>query len=166
MKLNETLWAEIKQESANTRKLLALVPFDQGDYKPHEKSMTLKRLAVHVAEISGWWKECLVHDELDFSKGDFTPKEYNSTDDILALHDRLVAESEVILTEISLDEFEKPWTMRNGEQIYFTMPKEAVVRTWCMNHLYHHRGQLTVYLRLLNIPLPGMYGPTADSQGM
>jgi uncharacterized damage-inducible protein DinB len=125
--------------------------------------MTLKRLSVHVAEISGWWKECLIHDELDFSKGDFTPKEYASTADILALHDDLVVKAEKILTETPESEFQKPWTMRNGEQIYFTMPKEKVVRTWCMNHLYHHRGQLTVYLRLLNVPLPGTYGPSADN---
>jgi uncharacterized damage-inducible protein DinB len=163
MSLNQQLLAELKEEAAATRKLLALVPFEKADFKPHEKSMTLKRLSVHVAEISGWWKECLIHDELDFSKGDFTPKEYASTADILALHDDLVAKAEKILTETPESEFQKPWTMRNGEQIYFTMPKEKVVRTWCMNHLYHHRGQLTVYLRLLNVPLPGTYGPSADN---
>ncbi len=162
MSLNQQLLAELKEEAAATRRLLALVPFEKADFKPHEKSMTLKRLSVHVAEISGWWKECLIHDELDFSKGDFTPKEYASTADILALHDDLVAKAEKILTETPEAEFQKPWTMRNGEQIYFTMSKEKVVRTWCMNHLYHHRGQLTVYLRLLNVPLPGTYGPSAD----
>jgi uncharacterized damage-inducible protein DinB len=162
MTLNQQLLAELKEEAAATRKLLALVPFEKADFKPHEKSMTLKRLSVHVAEISGWWKECLIHDELDFSKGDFTPKEYASTADILALHDDLVVKAEKILTETPESEFQKPWTMRNGEQIYFTMPKEKVVRTWCMNHLYHHRGQLTVYLRLLNVPLPSTYGPSAD----
>jgi uncharacterized damage-inducible protein DinB len=163
MSLNQQLLAELKEEAAATRRLLTLVPFEKADFKPHEKSMTLKRLSVHVAEISGWWKECLIHDELDFSKGDFTPKEYASTADILALHDDLVAKAEKILTETPESEFQKPWTMRNGEQIYFTMPKEKVVRTWCMNHLYHHRGQLTVYLRLLNVPLPGTYGPSADN---
>jgi uncharacterized damage-inducible protein DinB len=163
MSLNQQLLAELKEEAAATRKLLALVPFEKADFKPHEKSMTLKRLSVHVAEISGWWKECLIHDELDFSKGDFTPKEYASTADILALHDDLVVKAEKILTETPESEFQKPWTMRNGEQIYFTMSKEKVVRTWCMNHLYHHRGQLTVYLRLLNVPLPGTYGPSADN---
>ncbi len=163
MTLNERLLAELKSEAAATRRLLELVPFDKADFKPHEKSMTLKRLAVHVAEISGWWKECLVKDELDFSKGDFTPKEYNSTDEIVALHDDLVQKSEKILLETPESEFEKPWTMRNGEQIYFTLCKSEVVRSWCMNHLYHHRGQLTVYLRLLDVPLPGTYGPSADA---
>lgn len=163
MTQGQILLAEFKHEAANTRALLATIPFEKAEFKPHEKSMTLQRLAVHVAEIAGWWKECLVHDVLDFSKGDFTPKVYNSTEEILALHDDLVAKTEVILTEVKDEEFAKPWTMRNGEQVYFTMPKGAVVRTWCLNHLYHHRGQLTVYLRLLDVPLPEMYGPTADS---
>lgn len=166
MKLKEVLLAELKEEAASTRKLLELVPFEKADFKPHEKSMTLKRLSVHVAEISGWWKECLINDELDFSKGDFTPKEFNSTTELLAYHDSLVEKAEKILTEINEEEFQKPWTMRNGEQIYFTMPKSKVVRSWCMNHLYHHRAQLCVYLRLLNIPLPSIYGPSADSHGM
>ncbi len=166
MKINDILLAELKHEAKSTRDLLELVPFGKSDFKPHEKSMTLQRLAVHCAEISGWWKECLVNDELDFSAGDFTPKVYNSLEDILALHDTLVSNAEKILAETSEDEFQKMWTMRNGEQIYFTMPKASVVRTWCMNHLYHHRGQLTVYLRLLDIPLPGTYGPSADVQNM
>lgn len=166
MKMNDILLAELKHEAASTRKLLESVPFEKGDFKPHEKSMSLQRLSVHVAEITGWWKECLVHDELDFSKGDFTPKVFNSIDEILALHDTLVAQAEQILTDTPESEFQKPWTMRNGDQIYFTMPKASVVRTWCMNHLYHHRGQLSVYLRLLDVALPNTYGPSADSAGM
>ncbi|MBP9099592.1 MAG: DinB family protein [Ferruginibacter sp.] len=166
MSIANNLWEELKQEAANTRKLLELVPFEKADFKPHEKSMTLKRLACHVAEITGWWKECLTMDELDFAKDSGPAKEYHSTEDIVAWHDELLAKAEVILKNVSEDEFSKPWTMRQGEMIFFTMPKGEVVRTWCLNHLYHHRGQLTVYLRLLNIPLPGMYGPTADTPGM
>lgn len=167
MSIGKTFLAEVLQESASTRKLLSVIPFEKADFKPHEKSMSLKRLATHVAEINGWWKECLLMDVLDFSVGDFKPKEINSVDDILALHDDLVAKATTILSEVADEEFAKPWTMRNGEIIYFTMPKAAVVRTWCLNHLFHHRGQLTVYLRLLDVPLPGMYGPTADdNQGM
>lgn len=166
MTLAQTFWAEVKHESANTRKLLASIPFDKADFKPHEKSMTLKSLAMHVTEITGWWKECLLQDELDFAKDSGKRKEINSTEELLAYHDTLVANAEKILTDVSDAEFAKPWTMRNGEQVYFTMPKAAVVRTWCLNHLYHHRGQLTVYLRLLNIPVAGMYGPTADDKGM
>ena len=163
MSTAQILLAEVLQEAKVTRKLLALVPFEKADFNPHEKSMTLIRLAAHVAEISGWWKECLVQDELDFSKGNFAPNSYNSTEDILKLHDTLVAQAEVILANAKEEDFLKPWTMRNGDQIYFTQPKSQVVRTWCMNHLYHHRGQLNVYLRLLDILLPEVYGPSADN---
>ncbi len=166
MKLSQTLLAELQQEAAATRKLLAVIPFEKADYKPHEKSMSLSKLASHVAEISGWWKECLLHDELDFAKGDFTPKKFNSTAEIVAFHDDLVKKAEKILTEINEEEFQRNWTMRNGAEIYFTLPKAVVVRTWCMNHLYHHRAQLGVYLRMLNVPLPGIYGPTADEMAM
>ncbi|MFY8186046.1 MAG: DinB family protein [Bacteroidia bacterium] len=162
----ELLLEEVKQEAKATRTLLERVPFEKADYKPHEKSMTLKRLATHVAEINGWWKECLIMDVLDFSKGDSKPKEINSTADILALHDDLLAKAEVILNNAADEKFNEDWTMRNGEVVYFTMPKAEVVRTWCMNHLYHHRGQLTVYLRLLDVPLPSIYGPTADLNNM
>jgi uncharacterized damage-inducible protein DinB len=158
--------AEIQQEATATKRLLAIVPWEKADYKPHEKSMTLKRLASHVAEIGGWWKECLVQDELDFAKDSGKPKEYNSTEDIVAWHDELVQKAVTILQNTPDEEFAKPWSMRQGEQVFFTLPKAVVVRTWCLNHLYHHRGQLTVYLRLLNIPLPGTYGPSADDQGM
>ncbi len=161
----ESFIHEIQQESANTRNLLAVVPFDKLDFKPHEKSMSLKQLSIHVAEISGWWKECVVNDELDFSKMDYKPREFKNSEELLAYFDDLVAKAIDILKNITEDDLMKPWTMRNAEQIYFTAPKVGVVRTWCLNHLYHHRGQLTVYLRLLDVPLPSIYGPTADMQG-
>lgn len=166
MTIGQMLLMEFQHEAASTRKLLERVPLDKSDYKPHEKSMSLGRLANHVAEIAGWWKECLTDDELDFAKGDFTPKDLNTTEELLAKFDDLVKKAEKILTEVQDAEFQKPWTMRQGEQIFFTMPKGAVVRTWCLSHWFHHRGQLTVYLRMLNVPLPGIYGPTADEQGM
>ncbi len=166
MSLGQQLWSELQHEAANTRKLLAAVPFDKADFKPHEKSMSLKQLAAHVAEITGWWKECLVQDELDFAKDSGERKQYQSTQDILDWYDVLVANAKTIIENATDEDFAKPWTMRHGDQIFFTMPKAAIVRTWCLNHLYHHRGQLTVYLRLLDVPVPGMYGPTADNPGM
>jgi len=164
MRKSDLILAELKQEAASTRNLLSKVPFEHADYKPHEKSMTLKRLAMHVAEITGWYKETLLQDELDFAKDSGVRKEVNSTEELLAYHDDLVEKAEKILLETADEVYDNLWTMRSGEMIFFTMPKGQVVRTWCMNHLYHHRGQLTVYLRLLNIPLPGIYGPTADSE--
>lgn len=166
MKLAQGLLAEVKYEAMSTRKLLERVPFDKADYKPHPKSMSLKQLATHVAEISGWYKETLLQDVLDFAAGDYVPKEINNTEDLLALHDKNIAQAEKILSEVSEDEFAKMWTMKNGDTVYFSMPKAAVVRSWCMNHLYHHRAQLTVYLRMLDVPLPSIYGPTADEGNM
>ena len=165
-KIASSLLAELKEEAQVTRSILAVVPFDQLSYQPHPKSMTLQRLATHVAEINGWWKECLVNDELDFAKSEFKPKVFETNDDLLAFHDDLVHKAEQILNNTSDEEFQKMWTMRNGNIIYFSRPKYEVVRSWCMNHLFHHRAQLGVYLRMLDIPLPGVYGPTADSQDM
>ncbi len=163
MKLSQALLAEYTQEAATTRSMLAVVPFHQNDFKPHDKSMSLAQLYSHVADISGWWNQCLIQDELDFSKTDFTPKKFNNSAELLAYFDQNVADTTKILNEISEEEFDKDWTMRNGEQIYGIMPKAVVARSWCLNHWYHHRGQLSVYLRLLNIPLPSIYGPTADT---
>ena len=160
----ELFLSELKREAVATRNILAKVPMDKLDYKAHEKSMTLERLAIHGAEIVGWWKECLLQDELDFAKGGSEPKVFTTNDELLAYFDDLLAKAEVILTEVTDEEFDKPWTMRQGEQIFFTQAKHEVVREWCLNHLYHHRAQLGVYLRLLEIPLPGTYGPSADGQ--
>ncbi len=164
MNRSELLLAEFKKETVATRNILAKVPMDKLDYKPHEKSMSLRRLSTHVAEIAGWWKECVVDDELDFAKGDFTPKEFVTNDELLAYYDDLITTSEKILNEVSDEEFDKPWSMRQGEMIFFTQPKHEVVREWCLNHWYHHRAQLGVYLRMLDVPLPGTYGPSADSE--
>lgn len=162
MKLSQALLMELNHEAQATRKTLALVPFDQADFKPHPKSMSLLALATHVAEITGWWKECLLHDELDFAGAMPERKPLASVEELLSLFDDRLAKAEKILSEIDEAEFQKPWTMRNGETVYFTLPKAVVTRTWCLNHWYHHRAQLGVYLRLLNIPVPSVYGPSAD----
>ncbi|MBI2258075.1 MAG: DinB family protein [Flavobacteriia bacterium] len=166
MKLKEKYLDEVIRESKATRNLLALVPMEKGDFKPHEKSMSLSQLARHVAEIPGWWKECLLQDELDFAKGEYVPKKVENLEALLSLHDEVIENAKKILTEVDDSEFSKNWTMRNGELIFFTLTKDEVVRTWCLNHLYHHRAQLCVYLRMLDIALPSIYGPTADLQNM
>ncbi len=164
MTIAQQMLAELQQEGIATRKILAKVPIDKKDWKPHEKSMSLGSLARHVAEIFGWPKETITMDELDFAKSDFTPKVLNSNEELLALFDKCLAKAKEILEATSDEEIAKPWTMRNGEIIYFTMPKAQVMRTWVLNHSVHHRAQLGVYLRMLNIPLPGTYGPSADEQ--
>ena len=166
MKQSEILLAELKREAASTRNLLALVPFDKLDYKPHEKSMTFGRLAVHCAEMFGWTKETLKQDVLDFATMDSKPFEPASTEELLAFFDDYIAKAKIILGETPDETFFTDWTMKNGEQVYMTMPKVAVMRSFVMNHIIHHRGQLTVYLRLNDIPVPSIYGPSADEGQM
>lgn len=155
--------AELKQESIATRKLLERVPFDKADWKPHPKSMSLGQLARHVAEISGWFKETLLQDELNF-EGKFVPVVLNSHEDLMAFFEKNLTVAEEILSTFPDEKMGDMWTMRSGETIYFSLPKEQVARTWCLNHLYHHRAQLGVFLRMLDIPIPGTYGPSADEE--
>ena len=162
MTIANQMLAELQQEGITTRKILALVPVDKKDWKPHEKSMALGNLSRHVAEIYGWPKETVQDDELDFSKMDHKPIEITSNEQLLALFDKCMAKAKEILENTPDEEMAKPWTMRNGETIFFTIPKAQVMRTWVLNHSVHHRAQLGVYLRLLDIPIPGSYGPSAD----
>jgi uncharacterized damage-inducible protein DinB len=155
-----TLWKELQQESVITRDMLARVPFDKLAYRPHERSETLGRLAVHVAEIVGWCSQCLTHSEMDFE--DFAPKDIRSNEELLRYFDALLTDAQRELLAADNAEFDKPWSMRNGAMVYFTLPKKQVLRVHCMNHLVHHRAQLGVYLRLLDIPIPATYGPSAD----
>jgi uncharacterized damage-inducible protein DinB len=164
MTIAQQMLAELQQEGIATRKILSQVPADKKDWKPHEKSMALGSLANHVAEIYGWPKETILMDELDLSKIDFAPKLFDNTEELLAKFDKCLAKATEILAAASDEDLAKPWIMRNGELIYFTMPKAQVMRTWVLNHSVHHRAQLGVYLRLLGIALPGTYGPTADGQ--
>lgn len=152
---------ELVIEAAVTRLYLDSVPFDKLDYKPTEKSETLGRLAIHIAEIIAWWTSCIESDKLDFI--DFKPKDIKTKDELLSYFDSLLVEATASLTHVKEDEFEKEWSMVYGEEVFFTLPKRQVLRLFCMNHLVHHRSQLGVYLRLLDIPVPATYGPSADN---
>lgn len=158
--------AELDNEAKVTRTVLERVPADKFDWKPHEKSMAFGQLAVHVAEMFGWTKETLTSDVLDFGTMDYKQFEPSSTEELLAYFDELIATSKAVLAETSDETFLTNWTLRNGEQVYFTMPKVAVMRSFVMNHIIHHRGQLSVYLRLNDIPVPAIYGPSADEGSM
>lgn len=158
--------AELDNEAKVTRSCLERIPADKFDWKPHEKSMTMIRLASHVAEMFGWTKTTVKQDVLDFSTMEYTPFEPKSTGELLDFFDNHIAEAKTALAETSDETFLTEWTMRNGEQVYFTMPKVAVMRTFVMNHIVHHRGQLSVYLRLNDIPVPSIYGPSADEGQM
>ncbi len=162
MGINEPFMAELKQEAASTRKYLERVPLDKPDWKPHEKSMPLGRLATHVAELLSWIPVTLEQDELDFAKYDYKPIVAKDTKELLSILDDNIAKALKSLKDAPDERFSENWTLRMGEQIYFTLPKAAVLRSFSFNHHYHHRAQLGVYLRLLDVPLPNLYGPTAD----
>jgi uncharacterized damage-inducible protein DinB len=163
MEMKTSLSAEIKHEAANTRKILARVPLDKLTWKPHDKSMDLQKLAKHVASIPIWVSRAITTDEMDFAKGRPAPApDFKTTEELLAIFDHSVNQAIKDVEATSNETFMKSWTMRDGEKVYMTMPKAAVVRQMALNHAVHHRGQLSVYLRLLNVPVPGMYGPTAD----
>lgn len=163
----KSLTNEYTNECANTRKLLASVPMDKLSWKPHEKSMSLSNLAIHIADLPNWVPITLERDGLDFATEPYNPKKATTTEELLKIHDDATVAALQSIKNTTADILKNEnWTMRNGEQIYFTMPKIAVLRNFAFNHLYHHRGQLTVYLRLLDIPVVGMYGPTADDHTM
>jgi uncharacterized damage-inducible protein DinB len=164
MPIYESFLMELKEEAKATRKLLERVPEKSFAWKPHEKSFPLSRIASHVAEIPGWVSFTLDSDELDFGKYEYKPPEITKTSDILKIHEDCLEKAMKSLEKAKDEDFSKMWTMRKNEIVYLTLPKIVVLRSFAFNHLYHHRGQLTVYLRLLDVPLPGIYGPTADEQ--
>jgi uncharacterized damage-inducible protein DinB len=162
MSLVPALLAELDQEAASTRRILARIPADQGDYKPHAKSMSLGQLAVHVAELYSWLEVTLANNELDFAARPYQPAPFVSGEELVARMDGYLAIGRPILEASTEATLAEPWTMRAGDKVFFTMPKGAVLRTFVYNHIVHHRAQLTVYLRLLDLPIPGLYGPSAD----
>jgi len=162
MTLNESLIAELQMEAASTRKMIERVPEKSFDWKPHDKSMTLGRLAYHISENPQWVSVTVDKDEIDFAANDYVPKEAKTSAELLKVFDESLAEAVECLKNASDEKLMGNWTMRNGDTVYFTMPKIAVLRSFVLNHIVHHRGQLSVYLRMLDVPLPQIYGPTAD----
>ena len=160
------LIGELSHEAETTRKVLERIPAEKFDYKPHEKSMSMGRLAVHVAEMVDWITETCNRDELDFAKMDFKPLEPKTTAELVEYLDKNLAAAMEALKNTSDEDMHKDWTLKNGDTTYFTMTKIATLRTMCFNHIWHHRGQLSVYLRLNDIPVPSIYGPSADEGQM
>ena len=157
------LLPEFDHEMANTRKALERIPEDQLAFKPHEKSWTLRELAGHVAQVPGWLTMTLETSELDVSQP-FPQRKLDTKADILATFDAALAGARPALEAASADDLMAPWTMKMGEETVFSMPKIAVHRSFVMNHMVHHRGQLTVYLRLSGGSVPALYGPSADEE--
>ena len=156
---------ELEQESVGTRKMLALVPADKADWKPHAKSMKMKDLATHIADLPTWITMGLTTDELDFATSPYNPKDCNGGDELVQYFDKNVSEAKEYLLKTQDAILEETWTLRSGEVIYMQSTKlETLRHAFCQ--MVHHRAQLGVYLRLLDIPIPGVYGPSADDMGM
>lgn len=165
MSIKDAFIAELKHESSLTKKMLEKVPLDKKDWKPHEKSMSLGRLATHVADTTHWASSIFHIDDFDFMKDYNTkPVVASSTEELLNIFQTNLDEAINDLSSMSDEDFNKTWTVRRGEQFMFQTPKKVAIRGWAFSHMIHHRGQLSVYLRLLDVPVPGMYGPSADER--
>ena len=165
MTMAEFLVGEFNHESGSTRKVLERVPEQQVDWAPHPKSKSLGELANHIAGIPVWVGRILNSTEYDFlAPGAPTPgiRPWESKSALLAKHDKNVADARAIIAKTSDAQFLENFSLKRGGEIMFTMPRIAVLRSMVYSHTIHHRGQLTVYLRLKEVPLPGIYGPTAD----
>lgn len=169
MSIAETLLPEFDHEMATTRKCLERMPEDKAEWKPHAKSFIFGRLCLYLAEMPGWGTMAMTTTELDMNPPDgkkYEPTVFESKAHVLAMFDETVAAARAALATASDADFMVNWTLRNGGQVIFTLPRLGVVRTWVLNHVIHHRGQLSVYLRQLDVPVPAIYGPSADEQGM
>lgn len=153
---------ELKHEAISARKMIERLPADKLAWKPHEKSMELGRLAGHIIEMIEWVKLIVETDGLDFATYPYTPKKYSSAEELVADFDRALARASAALESVDDARLGESWVMRNGEKVLLDMPKGIVARAFAMNHVYHHRGQLSVYMRILDIPVPSIYGPSAD----
>ena len=169
MAIKDALLPEFDHEMANTRKTLERVPEDKLGWKPHPKSGTMGWLATHVANLPGWAKETIMQDTLDLAPNGVpqTPAPpATSRKELLDLFDKNVAAGRAAIAGASDEHFVKNWSLLSNGKTLMTMPRIAVLRGFVMNHLVHHRAQLGVYLRLNDVPVPALYGPTADEQGM
>lgn len=161
MTIIETLLKEMEREAVTTRKMLSIIPDDKYNWKPHEKSMTVQSLATHIAELPAWITMTLATTELDFGANPYKQKTITNTTNLLQYFEECLAESKTNLQKANEEDLLPLWTLRNGETIYSVEPKADIIRmTYCQ--IVHHRAQLGVYLRLLNVPIPGSYGPSAD----
>lgn len=161
MDIIKALIKEMEAEAVTTRKMLALVPTDKLSWKPHEKSMSMQNLAVHIAELPSWVSMALNTTELDFATMDYTPTQVNDAGELITLFESSLTSGLNALRNAKEEDLEPTWTMRSGDKVHAVMNKYEVIRH-AFAQTSHHRAQLGVYLRLLNIPIPGSYGPSAD----
>lgn len=166
MSIGQSMLGELDYEMANTRKTLERVPVDKLEYKPDPKSMSLGQLAGHITEMVGWGSAVLTTPSMDMNPGDHKPYIPKSQQELLSEFDKNVQGLRATLAGISDQEMMKEWALRIGGNVLFAMPRAGVMRSMIMNHIIHHRAQLTVYYRLNGVPVPALYGPSADEGNM
>lgn len=163
MSIQKALSIEIEREKDNTLRMLKALPNEQFGWKPHEKSMSLGELANHIVELQNWFPLVLNKEVLDF-KIDYIPSTLTTKEELIEVLENGFEENKKVIASLSDDNYFSQWTLKAGDFIIAEMPKAGAIRFIITNHLIHHRGQLSVYLRLLNVPVPGIYGPSADEQ--
>jgi uncharacterized damage-inducible protein DinB len=166
MQISDSLLPEFDHEMATTRKTLERIPEDKLDWAPHEKSMSLGRLAGHVAELPNFAIMAIKMDSVDLASGAYQPLTATSRKQALDTFDKAAAGARAAIAGASNETLMQPWTLLYGGKTIFTMPRVGVVRAMTLSHIIHHRGQLSVYLRLNNVPVPSIYGPSADEGSM
>jgi uncharacterized damage-inducible protein DinB len=164
MTIAETLLLDYDAEIANTRRILERIPEDKPDWKPHDKSMPLGRLAVHVARLPQFAKMILTSDDLDLATAKLPTFFFEGREKLLALLDETSTAARQALQSATDEHLQSNWNLTWGEKKIANGPRATLYRTMFLNHLIHHRGQLSVYLRLNEVPVPGLYGPSADEQ--
>jgi uncharacterized damage-inducible protein DinB len=165
MTIGQSMLGEFEQEMNNTRKVLERVPEEKWNWKPHEKSGTVGWLAGHIAGLPGWAAMTIQTTELDYAPvggPSYEPPKITNRKELLAEFEKNVADTRAALSSVSDQEILKGWKLLAGGKEIFTMPRVACIRGMVFNHLIHHRAQLTVYFRLLDVAVPGLYGPSAD----
>jgi uncharacterized damage-inducible protein DinB len=163
--ISQSLLPEFKHETAGLRRVIERIPADRLDYRPHPKSFTLGELANHLVTVPGWAAGTMTTLELDFSLPETRakmPKPSTTVEGMLDILDGGVKMALEALSQAADADYQVVWSLKNEGQVLFAMPRIAVYRGFVMNHLIHHRAQLTVYLRLLDVPVPSLYGPSAD----
>ena len=161
MAISETLLPEFDQEMTTTRKVIERIPSAKGEWKPHPKSFSIGHLTQLVARMPGWITNTILETELNL--GGFSGYTYEKTETLLELFDKNVREARAAIAGAEDADYLANWSLKHGDHVIFTLPRAAVVRQ-TINHLVHHRGQLTVYMRLIDVPVPSIYGPTADER--
>ena len=161
MSIAETLLPEFDQEMKTTRRLIERVPSEKAKWKPHPKSFPLGHLTQLVVMMPSWITNAVQETSLDLSK--YPGYTYETTEDLVKTFDKNVREARAALAKTSDEDFTVNWSLKHGDNVFFTAPRATIVRQ-TINHFVHHRGQLTVYLRLIDVPIPSIYGPTADER--